>query len=486
MNAQGQKLKIIIALILLVLCQQTLPAQKTIISSNSGSKTTIKSKGTHRRSGIFTDYKIEYEGDFELSDDDTDIVSISRGGYLEISKTTFGSKRRVLIESEAGGKLAKTYYVGRKKTPFDPEGKAWLAEVLPEIVRSTGVGAKSRVDRFYKQGGVSAVLDEVEMLDGSYVKAMYAKILLEKDNLSGSDLSSILDRIADEISSDYYLADIMKSNSDDFLKNEVSAQSYLNAINEISSDYYSAAVLKEAIGNSNVSESHNATLIKATRNIGSDYYMSSTLQEILKKKQLTDELLTELIAASKEISSDYYHSQLLSEAIEQEGLSASGLNQLIDAVSDVSSDHYMTTVFSKLLDEPIKEEVLVKIMHVIEHDLSSDYYASSVLGKAIEEQVITERVMQAFSEALEEISSDHYATEIIRKVADNDKLGEKQLIRLLEVISHISSDHYLSTSLSALAPRVSEGSEALKNAYRKAAKQISSDTYYGRAMKAID
>jgi len=130
--------------------------------------------------------------------------------------------------------------------------------------------------------------------------------------------------------------------------------------------------------------------------------------------------------------------------------------------------------------------VLVKIMHVIEHDLSSDYYASSVLGKAIEEQVITERVMQAFSEALEEISSDHYATEIIRKVADNDKLGEKQLIRLLEVISHISSDHYLSTSLSALAPRVSEGSEALKNAYRKAAKQISSDTYYGRAMKAID
>jgi len=486
MNTQGQKLKIIIALILLVLCQQTLQAQKTIISSNSGNKTTVKSKGTHRRSGVFTDYKIEYEGDFELSDDDTDIVSISRGGYLEISKTVFGSKRKVLIENGSDGKLEKTYYVGRKETPFEPEGKVWLADVLPEIVRSTGIGAKSRIDRFYKKGGVAAVLDEIGELDGSYVKAMYSKILLDKDALSANELSSILNRISDEVSSDYYLADIMKSNSERFLKEDVSATAYLNAIEEISSDYYSAAVLKEAINNSNVADSHNATLIKATTNIGSDYYMSSTLQEILKEKQLTDELLSELINASKEISSDYYQSQLLSEALEQDDLSSAGFSQLLDVISEVSSDHYMTSVFSKLLDEQVKEEVLIKIINVVEHDLSSDYYASSILSKAIEEQVMTERVMEAFVNSLDEIDSDHYTTEVIRKAADNDNLSDKELIKLIEAISRIDSDHYLSTSLSEIAPRVSSGSEALKSAYRKAAKEISSETYYGRAMRAID
>lgn len=488
MNTQGQKLKIFITLMLLVLCEYTLHAQKISVSKNDGYKTIIinnSSKGTHRNTGIFTDYKIEYEGDFELSDDDTDVVSISRGGYLEISKTTFGNKRRVLIESE-GVRLEKKYYIGRKDTPFDPEGKTWLAEVLPEIVRSTGLGAKSRVDRFYEKGGVSAVLDEVEMLDGNYVKAMYAKILLDKNDLSADQLSLILDRISDEVSSDYYLADIMKGSSDQFLKNEVSAQSYLNAIDEISSDYYASAVLKEAIGNSNVAESHNATLIKATKNISSDYYMSSTLNEILKEKKLTDELLSELIIASKDISSDYYQSQLLSRALEQEELSSSGFNQILDAISDVSSDHYMTTVFSKLLDEPVQEEVLIKIMNVIEQDLSSDYYASTILSKAIEEQIMTEKVMEAFAESLEEISSDHYATEIIKKAADNDRLGEKELMKLLEAISHIDSDHYLSTALLALAPRVSSGSEALRSAYRRAAKEISSDTYYGRTVKAID
>lgn len=485
MNAQGQKLKIIITLIFLVLCQYTLQSQ-SITTTKRGNKVSIKSKGTHRHSGIFTDYTIEYEGDFVLSDDDTDVISVSRGGYLEISKTTFGSKRKVLIENGSGGKLEKTYYVGRKETPYDPEGKKWLAEVLPEIVRSTGIAAKSRVDRFYKKGGVSAVLDEIEELKGSYVKAMYAKILLDKDNLSGDELSNVLNRVSDEISSDYYLADIMKSNSDRFLMNDVSAQAYLNAIEEISSDYYSAAVLKEAINNSNVAERHNITLIRATKNISSDYYMSNTLKEILKEKQLNDELLSELISASEDIGSDYYQSQLLSEALEQEELSSAGVNQLLEAISEVSSDHYMTSVFSKLLDEPMKEDVLIKIIKVVGDDLSSDYYASSILSKAIKEQVITERVMEAFTNSLYEISSDHYTTEIIKKAADNDNLTDKELIKLIEVISHIGSDHYLSTSLRELAPRVSSGSEALKNAYRRAAKSIGSDTYYGRAIKAID
>ncbi len=485
MNTQGQKLKIILALILLIVCQYTLQSQ-SISTTRRGNKVTVKTKGSHRHSGVFTSYKIEYEGDFELSDDDTDIVSISRGGYLEISKTTFGSKRRVLIENGSGGKLERTYYVGRQKTSFDPEGKKWLVEVLPEIVRSTGIGAKSRVDRFYKRGGVSAVLDEVELLDGSYVKAMYAKILLDKDGLSGNDLSNILNRVSDEISSDYYLADIMKSNSDRFLRNDVSTQAYLNAIEEISSDYYSAAVLKEAINNRNVAESHNTTLIRAARNISSDYYMSNTLKEILKEKQLTDELLSELISASKDIGSDYYQSQLLSEALKQDELSSAGFTQLLDAISEVSSDHYMTSVFSKLLDEQVKEEVLIKIINVVGDDLSSDYYASSILSKVIKKQMMTEKVMEAFTQSLNEIDSDHYTTEVIKKAADNDSLGEKELISLIEVISRIDSNHYLSSSLSEVAPRVSSGSEALKNAYRKAAKQISSDTYYGRAMKAID
>ena len=48
------------------------------------------------------DFRIEYEGDIEISDDDREIVSISRNGYIEIKKTRFGKRRRLFIESEGG------------------------------------------------------------------------------------------------------------------------------------------------------------------------------------------------------------------------------------------------------------------------------------------------------------------------------------------------------------------------------------------------
>jgi len=40
--------------------------------------------------------------------------------------------------------------------------------------------------------------------------------------------------------------------------------------------------------------------------------------------------------------------------------------------------------------------------------------------------------------------------------------------------------------LTDAAPKVKAGDAALKEAYRAAAKKIDSETYYGRAMKAIE
>ena len=151
-------------------------------------------------------FKIEYEGDITLSDDDKDITAISRNGYIEIRKTRFGKRRRLFIESE-GGKLVHRYYVGSREVNYLPDGKNWLAEVLPEIVRSTIIAAESRVDRFYKKGGAKEVMYEVEAMDSDYVQAHYVKLLLKK-RLSNSELVNVIRTIGDEIDSDYYLSQI--------------------------------------------------------------------------------------------------------------------------------------------------------------------------------------------------------------------------------------------------------------------------------------
>ena len=49
----------------------------------------------------------------------------------------------------------------------------------------------------------------------------------------------------------------------------------------------------------------------------------------------------------------------------------------------------------------------------------------------------------------------------------------------------IRSDYYLSTVLVAYSKKVKKSSQKVKDAYSIAAKTIKSDTYFGRAMKAI-
>src|SRR6478752_4586874 len=50
-----------------------------------------------------TDFNVETRGTIELTDDDKDVKSLSNDGYLEITKTVFGAKRQIVIESLGGG-----------------------------------------------------------------------------------------------------------------------------------------------------------------------------------------------------------------------------------------------------------------------------------------------------------------------------------------------------------------------------------------------
>ncbi|OQX97695.1 MAG: hypothetical protein B6I20_12125 [Bacteroidetes bacterium 4572_117] len=104
--------------------------------------------------------KIEHKGDIRLSNDDKSVISVSLSGYLKIYKKTFGNKRGIEIVN-VNGKLSYSYYSGNKKLPFEPEGSNWLAEILLEVIRKTGIDAERRAARIYKKGGITAVLEEV-------------------------------------------------------------------------------------------------------------------------------------------------------------------------------------------------------------------------------------------------------------------------------------------------------------------------------------
>jgi hypothetical protein len=438
-----------------------------------------------RTTNLVSDFNIELRGKIELTDDDKDIKSISDDGYLEINKTVFGSKRTIIVESLGGGKVKKEYYEGRSKMDWDTNGKAWLGEILPELVRTSTIGAESRVNRLFKQGGANAVVAEISEMTSDYVKAHYAKLLFTK-TIPSSELPRIIQKVADEISSDYYLSTLLKDSMEKLMVSNESSEAFFKASENVTSDYYRTVILKEALKKYSASPAQVQAVLKSAAGISSDYYQSVVLSTLLEEDNVKEESLSELIAASKNIGSDYYRAQVLSGALKKPGISKTGIKNVLTSVSDVGSDYYKTNVFNDLAERTtIDPDLQIQLIKLIEGSVSSAYYASGALVNIVKHQKLSSESFKALVAAGGNLNSANYAATVLQE-AGNKPLSKDELISILNASTAIDSEYYLTTVLQSLAPQVKSAESAVKDAYRLAAKSIDSETYYGRALRAIE
>jgi hypothetical protein len=413
----------------------------TINSNNGKNKISIRnSRGN---------FKVQCEGEIILSDDDSDIKDISNGGYIEIKNSSFGRSRKIIIEKE-GNKLIRKFYIGWSEKDYYPDGKEWLADILPEVLRSTTVGAKSRVARFYNKGGANKVLSEIKEMDSDYVQSAYLKILLKKD-LSTEETVKTLELASSLIGSDYYLSAILIKNQQLFLKTPQTLDAYIAASKSIGSDFYLTNIVKSIVLDSAISDTQLANLLKICSNINSDHYLSEVLKEVMHKRELNKQNMEQVMILSKSINSDHYKTTILKKALKSKNLSKDAYSSFLNSLNDINSDHYTSEVIKELMKNTLDPEKLSQLLEIIKRN----------------------------------VSSDHYATTIYKKMAMRNDLTEDQLINILSATEKISSSSYLSDTLIAFAPQVKKSSGKVKDAYIKVAKSITSETYFGRAMKAI-
>src|SRR5262249_2898772 len=117
--------------------------------------------------------------------------------------------------------------------------------------------------------------------------------------------------------------------------------------------------------------------------------------------------------------------------------------------------------------------------------IESDHYESVVLTTMIGRQDLDDKVFAKLVQLAGNCDSDHYASQILTTALSSPGISPTKVQSVLDAASHINSDHYLTEVLIKAAPTVKNGDSSLKDAYRSAARKISSETYYGRALRAI-
>src|SRR6185503_15992484 len=101
--------------------------------------------------------EIRYDGEVEFTDDDADVKRLSPGGSLKIRDggmmTSLVGGHTVEFTADASGNITRRFWAGSSERPFEPEGRKWLASILPRFIRQSGIGASARVARILKSKG---------------------------------------------------------------------------------------------------------------------------------------------------------------------------------------------------------------------------------------------------------------------------------------------------------------------------------------------
>lgn len=469
------------ALTVFSLTAQTTSTERSIsirVNGDDYSETIILDNGLHS-------FNIEYNGFITLANDDRDIVALSGGGYFKVKKSAFGSKRRIEITADRSGNLTRKYFVGWSEKPYEPEGREWLEEILPTIVRSSTIGAEDRVNRIYSQGGMAAFSEEVQLLDGDYVKKAYLELILCKD-LTDGEVDQVVTMIGNEIDSDHYLSEILGDHHELFLSSPKRIDGFIRAARSINSDHYLTEVLEEVVTSRKADDKQMGALLQAANGINSDHYRASLLIEVMESRKLDDQNLDLLLGLARGINSDHYMAEVLEEALEIRDLPASAVSRLLENVNLIQSDHYVTEVLENLLETPLSATEQGELLVMITNEVSSDHYRTEILEEFVDEQTLYAESFTVLQRSIADINSDNYKAQILREIADLSALSDEQIIGLIQTSATINSDHYLAEALLAYSGHANSRGEKVKTAYRNACREISSETYYGRALKALN
>lgn len=293
--------------------------------------------------------RLEIRGKVEFSDDYTDVVSVSEGGWVIVEEVTKGQSRRYEVRQDSAGQITRTFYLNGTARPLDENAKTWLAKFVLYAVRQGGFDAEKRVGRILAQRGVAGVLAEINQISSSYAKRIYFDQLIKQGNLDAAALRDVLRQAAREISSDYEQAQLLIAVAPVLTGKDVAMQPFFDAVATIKSDYEHSRVLKKLLKQETPSSAMLVLVASSTKDISSDYERRSVLTALARTRIQSEEVLRLLLDSATQMSSDYEKATLLVEVSNVYTGDARLKDAFLKAVETIKSDYERGRVLSRLL-----------------------------------------------------------------------------------------------------------------------------------------
>lgn len=428
--------------------------------------------------------KISTNGELTFNDSYTDVLSVSEDGYLKISMVSFGMKRKLYVRSD-DGRVVYRYFEGNKEINFEPKGREWMKEVLPDVIRNSGIDLENRVNKVYQKKGVTGFLNELEETDSDYYRSRMVNYLLKNNELKKSELQSLLREFPYRIDSDYELSQIYKKHNPAFMVDLELSTEFFNSLAELSSDYELSQVLKSVYKLNDLDNGKFSLFIGAFDEISSDYEKSNLMKLALNDDKLTNQQLKEVLAQVEDLSSDYEKSQIIKSLLRGNGLSSENINEIMELTHSISSDYEMTQIVNSIINAGMLSKSNLEVFNELVEEISSDYSYTEVLKELIEYDKLGTERFDFLLKASDNISSDYELSRFYHALLNQHELTVDQQLELISRAENISSSYELAKFLTEASKKMDLDNEKIYEALLNATQEISSEHEYGRVMKII-
>ena len=418
------------------------------------------SKMQYKYSDGFTNYDIQVKGKIKVNNDDTG------------------------IESNSQGKLNYEYYEGRTKVPYEPEGRKWMADVLLEITRMTGIDAEGRTKRIYSKNGVDGVLEEISAISSNLIMATYFEALLDNFSLSTDEMLAVSSSIAGEISSNAERGRLFRDYSDVFLKNNTTTVGYFNSISRLSSNTERGSILthisnKIDFNDPQVTEAYFACIDKMSSNTE----RGRVLRYAERTQDLSMQAYTRLLMSVKKLSSNTEMGSVLRSIKELDLESTKIIEAYFLAINSISSNTESGSVLRYTLQNHAMNNNSWVQFFTVTSRLSSNTEMGSVLSYAIDYMPFdNEEAVDGFFFAASKFSSSTEHARVLRTMISNQAFNKYTAYKLLESARKISSNTEKGSVLVRLCDTEFVKDPEIKKLYMNTAKTLTSDSEYRRVI----
>jgi hypothetical protein len=480
------------------------------VASQEGRETHVNM--TTRNGWSSTSVKID--GSIEFTDDDRDVKSLSPGGRFHLEEGNWLSGRGYDVKADSAGNLTKTYSVGWTTKPLDDQGRAWLANFLPQMIRDSAIGATFRVARILRQGGPQAVITEIGLIHSDGSRRVYIEQLFAQASLNNAQLRDT-GRLIKGISSDGDKTEVIIAVDEKYFTGELRPYIF-EAAETISSDGDKRRVLSDIVKKDGANTDTLVSAARAAKHISSDGDKAEVLIEIADPYVASDELHMVYFEAVKTIASDGDHARVLSKLLEAHGDDPDTVARVLRSAARISSDGDKARVLKEAISTYSDSEAERKAFFEAANSIASDGDRQQVLVALIHQKGVgaatlgdiansaqrissdgdkahvledlaganVEPIRDAFFAAADSIHSDGDRSRVLMAVLDKSGASSTTAIAAIQSATGISSDGDMTRVLLDAANRYSTD-PAVSAALRKAVESLHSDGEYRAVMTEI-